>query len=457
MTNPTTPSQSPRRAPDRCPQAVNVLLIGGGGREHALAWKLSQSPRLGTLWATHCTNPGIAALARHCDQELDPRATWHLENWCEQNDIHLVVVGPEAPLAEGIADRLSVEGKRYVVGPTKAGARIEWDKAWAKQLMRSAAVPTAEARAFQRHEQALEYVSTREFPPVIKASGLAAGKGVIVPETMEQAIEALDRIMVQNEFGKAGQTVLVEERLHGPEVSIMALVDGKTIYILDSAQDHKRLGEGDAGPNTGGMGAYSPASGVLDDETLGIIQQTILVPVLDALRREEIDYRGVLYAGLMLTHAGPKVLEFNCRFGDPECQPLMARMKADLVEVLWATATGHLEDVQIDWDERCACCVVLASDGYPGKYETGREISGLDELSGQDDVFAFHAGTACDAKSGQIVTAGGRVLGITALADSLEQARQRANEVCERVSFKGAYHRRDIGSSALAGHCTTGE
>lgn len=457
MTNASSPPHSRKPIHRRCPAKVNVLLIGGGGREHALAWKLSQSARLGTLWATHCSNPGIAAHAQPCPKSIDPRESWHLENWCDQNEVKLIVVGPEAPLAMGIADRLNVEGKRYVVGPTRAGARLEWDKAWAKQLMRSAAVPTAEARAFEHYYQAVEYVSTREFPPVIKASGLAAGKGVIVPESLDEALVALERVMVRKEFGDAGATVLVEERLHGPEVSVMALVDGQTIYILDGAQDHKRLLEGDEGPNTGGMGAYSPAVGVLDDETLDIVQRIVLVPILDALRREEIEYRGVLYAGLMLTHGGPKVLEFNCRFGDPECQPLMARMKADLIEVLWATAAGSLEEVEIDWDPRYACCVVLASSGYPGSYDKGHVISGLDQFAGRNDVIIFHAGTTRDRKSGNIVTAGGRVLGVTALADTLADARTLANESCEAIRFDGAFYRHDIGNSTRAGHYQTAD
>ncbi len=277
-----------------------------------------------------------------------------------------MIVGPEAPLAAGIADALATERCR-VFGPTRAAARLESDKAFAKKLMRQAAVPTADARVFTDVESARGYAETRETGCVVKATGLAAGKGVFVCETAAEARQAIDRLMIAGEFGDAGSTVLIEERLSGQEVSVLALVDGRTLWTLDPCQDHKQVGEGDTGPNTGGMGAYCPTP-VLEPHMLATVEREILVPTIDALRREGIDYCGVLYAGLMLTPAGPKVLEFNCRFGDPECQPLMVRLQGDLVELLWSVCTGSLDDVQVAFDPRVACCVVMCSAGYPGRY-----------------------------------------------------------------------------------------
>jgi len=437
-------------SPPPCPERCNVLLVGGGGREHALAWKLSTSRRLGELWTTDPGNPGIAELARTCPVDLDVRRPFHVRAWCDEAGIDLVVVGPEAPLAEGIADALA-DDRRLVFGPTRDGARLEADKAWAKQLMRSASVPTAEGRTFTDLHAAREHVIARDAPCVVKASGLAAGKGVVVCDGPDEAVAALERIMGQRAFGEAGARVIVEERLEGQEVSVLALVDGRTIWVLDPAQDHKQVGEGDTGPNTGGMGAYCPAP-VLDDATLQRVQRDILVPVVDALRREGIDYRGVLYAGLMLTPGGPKVLEFNCRFGDPECQPLMARLLGDLVEICWATAAGSLDDVRIEFDPRTACCVVMCSEGYPGSYPTGRPITGLDAaaaVAGAGRVRIFHAGTK-RTPAGELVTAGGRVLSVTALGADLREARDLANAACERIRFEGAHYRRDIGDRVLA-------
>jgi len=431
-----------------CPDRVNILLVGGGGREHALAWKMAQSPRLGTLWLTNPENPALAELGQPCPAEIDYHDIWRIQEWCDRENVQLVVIGPEAPLADGLADALHDPPNRYVFGPTKAGAQIESDKAWAKQLMRSSAIPTAEARIFNSHEQALSYLESREEPPVVKASGLAAGKGVIVPDSVEEAMEALDRIMIRREFGEAGNQVIVEEKLTGQEVSVLALVDGRTIYVLEPAQDHKRLNEGDTGPNTGGMGAYCPTP-VLDEATLATIEREILVPTIDALRREEIEYRGVLYAGIILTPGGPKVLEFNCRFGDPECQPLMARMKCDLIDVLWSTAVGRLDEVEIDWDERTACCVVMASGGYPGSYPTGVPITGINEAESLGDITVFHAGTRLD-KANQLVTGGGRVLGVTALGETMTEAQSLANKTCEAIHFDGAYFRKDIGHAVLS-------
>jgi phosphoribosylamine--glycine ligase len=433
-----------------CPDRCSVLLVGGGGREHALAWKLSQSRRLGRLWATDTGNPGIADLAQACPVAVDARRPFHIQRWCERESIDLVIVGPEAPLAEGLADALAADG-RLVFGPTKAGARIESDKVWAKQLMRSAAVPTADGRTFTDREAAREYVVARDQACVVKAAGLAAGKGVFVCDGPDEALAALDVIMGERAFGDAGTQVIIEERLEGQEVSVLALVDGHTIWVLDPAQDHKQVGEGDTGPMTGGMGAYCPAP-LLDEKMLARVQRDILVPTVDAMRRDGIDYRGVLYAGLMLTPAGPKVLEFNCRFGDPECQPMMARLKGDLIEICWATAAGGLDDVQIDFDPRTACCVVMCSEGYPGSYPTGRPIAGLEHaaaVAGAGRVNIFHAGTR-RTEAGELVTAGGRVLSVTALGADLREARDLANEACDQIRFEGAFFRRDIGDRVLA-------
>ncbi len=426
-----------------------MLLVGGGGREHALAWKLKQSPRLGTLWLTDRCNGGLARLGQACPQTMDMSNVFAMRRWCDVNGIDLVVVGPEGPLAAGLCDALETEERR-VFGPTKAAARFEADKAFAKQIMRQVAIPTAEARVFDDPDSARTYVAAHEDPCVVKVAGLAAGKGVLICEQPADALEAIERMMVRREFGEAGSTILIEERLAGQEVSVLGLVDGRTIWLLDPCQDHKRVGEGDTGPNTGGMGAYCPTP-VLDAAALATIQREVLVPAVDALRREGIEYRGVLYAGIILTPAGPKVLEFNCRFGDPECQTLLPRMRADLVEVLWATCTGNLDRMAIDFDPRVACCVVMCSAGYPGPYEKGKIITGLDAAAAcgePGEVIVFHAGTTVNHE-GNLVTNGGRVLGVTALAEDLQTARDLANAACEEIHFEGAHYRRDIGDGVL--------
>jgi phosphoribosylamine---glycine ligase len=445
----TRPVAKPRNVPSPC----NVLLVGNGGREHALGWKLRQSPRLGQLWLHDAGNFGLDRLGRPCPLKFDEKAPFRMQRWCEEEEIGLVVVGPDAYVAAGMADALTSD-RTKVFAPTREAARIEWDKAYAKQLMRTASIPTAEARVFTEAAAAKEYLLTRQDGVVVKAAGLAAGKGVIVCETPSQAIEAVDRIMVRREFGAAGDVVILEERLTGKEVSVLALVDGRTIWVLDPCQDHKRVGEGDVGPNTGGMGAYCPTP-VIDAATLDIVQRDVLVPIVDALRRDGIIFRGCLYAGLMLTAGGPKVLEFNARFGDPETQPLMARLKGDLVEILWSTAAGALDRVQMEFDSRTACCVVVCSGGYPGAVTKGNVIEGLEELHAMADadageeIVVFHAGTARD-REGRVVTAGGRVVGVTALAKDLRTARDLANRACERVNFAGAFFRRDIGERVLS-------
>ncbi|MBC8309698.1 MAG: phosphoribosylamine--glycine ligase [Phycisphaerales bacterium] len=470
-----------------CPEKCNVLLIGGGGREHALAWKLSQSKKLGTLYATDCKNGGIASLATSCDEQWSPSRSFFFSRWCDQHDIDLVVVGPEVPLAQGITDEITTE-HRLVFGPSKAAARIEADKTYAKELMRQASIPTADSRSFTDIDAARSYLmrgldkelenefkqelsqevssfidwcsfrekstpftfstelqtllDNREDPCVVKASGLAAGKGVIICKTVGEALKAVDLCMKEQAFGDAGGKILIEEFMTGNEVSVLALVDGSTIWVLDICQDHKQVGEGDVGPNTGGMGAFCPAA-LLDEEMLLHVEREILVPAVDAMRRDGIEYRGVLYAGLMLTTAGPKVLEFNCRFGDPETQPLMARFKGDLLDVLWRTASGTLDGGEIDFEEDVSCCVVMCSEGYPGPYVKGQTITGIETAEASGDIVVFHAGTDCSGK--ELVTSGGRVLGVTAIANSIEEARTNANNACGLINFNGAFWRSDIG------------
>ncbi len=427
---------------------MNILIIGSGGREHALGWKLKQSPLCDRLFFAP-GNAGTAQIGENLDLAIEPVNTRNadaIDFFCRHNNVGLVVIGPEDPLVAGLADRLKHKS-RAVFGPGAAAARIEGDKAWSKQLMRSVAVPTSEARIFRDPGAALAFAEHHETPVVVKAAGLAKGKGVIVTSNAGEAADAVRRIMIDREFGDAGDAVVIEERQTGQEVSVLALVDGRNIYMLDTTQDHKQAFEGDEGPNTGGMGAYCPTP-LMTDELMSQVESEILVPTVDALYRDGITYRGVLYAGLMLTPGGPKVIEFNCRFGDPEIQALLPRLKGDLAELMLATAEGRLDQVELDWDRRACCCVVIASEGYPGPYEKGRVIEGLDQAAAEPEVVIFHAGTATD-RSGQVVTAGGRVLNVCALGDDLRQARDRANAACGKVHFEGAWYRRDIGHRVM--------
>jgi len=438
-------ASTPRQGP------VHVMIIGSGGREHALGWKLRQSPRCGKLVFAP-GNAGTAGLPDAINLELsvdkvDTKTVDAVDYAARQHDVGLIVIGPEDPLAGGLADRLQREG-RAVFGPTAAAARLEADKSYAKQLMRIAAIPTAESRTFTQLESALSYVKAHETPLVVKAAGLAKGKGVTVCDGPDDAEQAVRLMMQQEAFGEAGRTLVIEERLTGQEVSVLALVDGRNIYVLEPAQDHKPIGEGDTGPNTGGMGAYTPTP-VLDDATLGQVYREILVPIVDVMRRDGVDYRGVLYAGLMLTRGGPSVLEFNCRFGDPETQPLMMRLQGDLLEAMLATASGRLDEIQLGWSEQCCCSVVMASGGYPGPYEKGKAITGIAEAEAEADgaVRVFHAGTA--RRGDQLVTAGGRVLNVCGLGADLAEAQRVANAACEQIHFEGATWRRDIGGRVL--------
>ena len=432
--------------PDKC----NVLLAGSGGREHALAWKLRQSPRLGKLWVDPAANAGLRQFGTPCPQGFEPRNRFHLERFLEKENVQLVVVGPEALLEQSFADDLSKPPQRLVFGPTRAAARLEWDKAWCKQLLRSANVPTAESRTFnaQQIEAALHYVRSRPDPVVVKASGLCAGKGVVVCDDAKQAEAAVQSMLLNKQHGDASAQVVIEERLHGQEVSVLALVDGSNIWMLDACQDHKQVGEGDTGPNTGGMGAYCPTP-LATPEVMQFVEREVMVPTVDALRREGIDYRGVLFAGLMLTHSGPKVLEFNCRFGDPETQALMMRWQGDLLDALWRTAEGTLDGADIGFARGASCCVVVCAQGYPGTPRSGDPIEALPEPIAPNDtrgLQCFHGGTKPSAQAGgQPLTAGGRVIGVTALAADVQQACASATRHAAEVRFQGAFFRRDIG------------
>ncbi len=421
---------------------MNVLLIGSGGREHAIAWKLAQSKKLSKLYIAP-GNPGTAACGENI--AIDVNDIGALVEFAKEKKVELAVVGPEDPLDAGAVDAFEAAGIR-AFGPSAAAAKLEADKAFAKQLMRSCSISTAEGQVFDNFNDAKAYIASRDEPVVVKAAGLAKGKGVFVCDDPADGILAAERIMCGAEFGDAGKTIIVENKLLGEEASILAFVDGRNIYVMESSQDHKPVGDNDTGPNTGGMGAYSPAP-VVTEHLMGQITKEILVPIVDAMNRNGTPYRGVLYAGLMITAAGPRVLEFNVRFGDPETQPILMRLKSDLIEVMLAVCDSTLDEVTLQWDPRPAVCVVMASAGYPDNYEKGKIITGLDEAEKLGDVVVFHAGTA--SKNGDIVTAGGRVLGVTALGTSIAQAKTNAYRGVEKIKFDGAYYRKDIADKAI--------
>jgi phosphoribosylamine---glycine ligase len=465
---------------------MRVLVIGKGGREHALVWKLAQSPRVERVFCA----PGNAGTALDgVNVPIEATDIDRLLRFARKENIGLTVVGPEEPLALGIVDAFQKEGLR-IFGPDREAAQLEASKAFAKQLMRHAGVPTADFRIFDHPDAARRYIQSREYvvlpdgsqlvgpfapervavengvrhyllpngrraviaspePAVVKADGLAAGKGVIVCASTAESLAAVDRIMVREEFGRAGRQVIIEKRLEGEELSIQALVSGRAILPLPPTQDHKAAFDNDAGPNTGGMGAYCPAPRATP-ELLADIDAGVLVPTVHAMKHARKPFRGVLYAGLMLTNQGPRVLEFNCRFGDPETQPLLMRLRSDLLDLLEAVVDGRLEEFppeRIEWDPRWAVCVVMASQGYPGPYGKGKVITGLEEAAKLPDVKVFHAGTATE--KGFVVTDGGRVLGVTALGDTPAEAKARAYEAVGRIHFAGAFYRRDIADRAL--------
>ena len=425
---------------------MKVLVVGGGGREHALCVSLAKSPKVDSVFCAP-GNGGIAGIAE-CRPDLLASDLEGLLTFAKDASIDLTVVGPEAPLVAGIVDRFQEEGLR-IFGPAKGAARLEGSKDFAKQVMLKNNVPTAMHHTFAEQAEAREFIEQSDvFPVVVKADGLAAGKGVSICETKEAALDAVEEAMGARRFGDAGAKVVVEEFLRGEEASVHAITDGNTLLVLPSSQDHKRVGEGDSGPNTGGMGAYSPAP-VVEGDMMDRIVRTVLVPTLHGMKREGTPFRGVLYAGLMITKGGPRVLEYNVRFGDPETQVLLPRMRSDLFDILYAAADGDLSGIDdLDLEERPCVGVVVASEGYPGAYQGGKEIAGLDAVEALDDVVVYHAGTRLSGD--RVVTAGGRVLCVSALGDDIQAARDRAYEGVDAIGFDGAYARRDIGWRVLA-------
>lgn len=422
---------------------MNILIIGSGGREHALAWKILQSP---AVTCVYCApgNPGTMRGARNVDIEADDLEG--LLAFALQNDIGLTVVGPEVPLVAGITDLFEQNGL-LVFGPSKAAAQLEGSKAYSKYIMQKYGIPTAKGASFTAIEDAKDYLHTMGAPVVIKADGLAGGKGVMLCHSEEEAADVLDAIMTMGQFGAAGSRVVIEEFLYGEEASFLAFCDGKNILPLPTSQDHKAVFDGDTGPNTGGMGAYSPAP-VVDALIEHTIMNDVMRPIVDGMAKEGHPYKGVLYAGLMIDRDKVKVLEFNCRFGDPETQPLLMRVKSDIVPVLLGVAKGDISGMTLNIDQRAAVCVVMASGGYPDKYETGFEIHGLRDAIDMSDAMIFHSGTT--EKDGKIYTAGGRVLAVTALGDSIEEAIKHAYDVTERINWSALHMRHDIGQKALA-------
>lgn len=425
---------------------MKVLIVGGGGREHAIAENVRRSGHGPNILCAP-GNAGTRAFAENIP--IAAESIDELLVLAKEREIDLTIVGPEAPLCAGIVDEFQAAGLR-IFGPTAEAARIEGDKAYAKELLVEASIPTARGKCFTRFEDAHTYIATRDSPQVVKAAGLAAGKGVVVCDDPADALVEAERMMVDKKFGDAGLTIVVEEKLVGQELSVHAIVDGRNIHILATSQDHKPIGDGDTGPNTGGMGAYSPAP-IATADVLRAVESQVIVPIIDTLRRRGVTYRGVLYCGLMVTAAGPKVLEFNCRFGDPEAQVIFARLKTDFLDVANACIDGKLDEVTLDWDPRPAVCVVMTSGGYPGAFKKGKPISGLEEAGTMSAVTVHHAGTAALAR--QVVTSGGRVLGCTALGDTIRSARDRAYEAVAKIDFEGAYIRRDIAHRALTDGC----
>jgi phosphoribosylamine---glycine ligase len=421
---------------------MNVLLIGGGGREHALSWKLRQSPLLDRLYCAP-GNAGIAAVAA-C---VGLNAADHdaVIRFCREKDIALVVIGPEAPLVAGLADDLEAAGIK-VFGPSAAAAQLEGSKGFTKDLCAKHRIPTARYWRFTDPEEALLYVLANPKPAVIKADGLASGKGVIIAETSEQASHAIDAFFL-GAYGEAGKEIVIEEFLEGEEASFFALVDGETALPLVTAQDHKRAYDGDEGPNTGGMGAYSPAP-IMTPQLIARTMDEIVLPTVAAMRARGTPFKGVLYAGLMIKDGAPKLIEYNVRFGDPEAQVLMMRLESDLLPALLAVANGDLSGVALDWFDDAALCVVMAAEGYPGTYAKGTEIKGLDEADADPDVQVFHAGTRRDGT--RLLADGGRVLGVTARGKDIREAKARAYRAVDKIDWPGGFCRRDIGWRAVA-------
>lgn len=418
---------------------MDVLIIGNGGREHALAWKLRQSPKLSQLYVAS-GNAGTNELAKN----LTLTTKEAILGWLSTNRMDLVVVGPDNYLAEGIVDQIEAMGIP-VFGPARAAAEIEWSKAFAKQFMKRHAIPTASYEVFTDLEPAVIYIETQAYPLVIKASGLALGKGVIIAKSIIEARTALQDMLQDKVFGEAGNEVVIEEYLEGKEISIHAFCDGEDAVLFPAAQDHKRTFDNDEGPNTGGMGTIAPVPWVTT-EILNEIKKQVVIPTLEALKQEGRLFKGILFPGIMLTTQGPKVIEFNARFGDPETQSYMRLLETDLLEVLLACVNGTLVETEIVWSERSACCIVAASGGYPGTYEKGKPISGLDTVI-EYEVLIFHAGTKMEGE--EVVTDGGRVLNVSMVADDLQEALATAYRAIDHINFEGMQYRSDIGAKSL--------
>jgi phosphoribosylamine--glycine ligase len=421
---------------------LQILIIGSGGREHALAWKLAQSPQVEKIYCAP-GNPGIAQIAACVDIPVTNVAA--LRRFVQEKGIELTVVGPEAPLVAGIVDEFAANGLR-IFGPSQRAAMLEGSKAFAKELMRKYLIPTAEAKIFSNLPDAQAYIERAPAPFVIKADGLAAGKGVIVARSREAALEAVQRLMQMREFGDAGNRVVIEEFMEGQEVSVLCLTDGKNVCVLPPAQDHKAVFDNDEGPNTGGMGAYAPAP-FMDAELMARVENEILRPTIAAMAKENRPYRGVLYAGLMITQDGPKVIEFNCRFGDPETQAILPLIESDLAEAMWRIANGDLGNYELKIAPRWALSVVLASGGYPGNFEKGKLINGLERIR-DNEVMVFHAGTALD-HNGNYLTNGGRVLAVTGVGDSFLGTHEKAYCAVGKIQFENMHYRKDIGMKAM--------
>jgi phosphoribosylamine--glycine ligase len=421
---------------------MKVLVVGGGGREHALVWKIAQSPKVSKVYCA----PGNAGISEQAT--LVPMQANDLQGLLDfalNERIDLTVVGPEEPLTRGIVDLFESKGLS-IFGASRRAAELEGSKAFAKEMIKKYHLPTAIYEVFDDRQKAIDYIRKQGAPIVVKADGLAAGKGVILCKTAEEAIAAVDQMMVKKVFGEAGRRVVIEEYLVGEEASYLAFTDGKAILPLASSQDHKAIFDGDEGPNTGGMGAYSPAPIVTDEVNQRIVEK-ILRPIIYGMAEEGRPYKGVIYAGLMIHEGQPRVLEFNARFGDPETQPVLMRMKGDIVPILQACIGGTLSRCKIEWENKASVCVVMASKGYPGDYEKGKIIEGFKEASRMEDVLIFHAGTAC--KDHQVITNGGRVLGVTGLGENIPKAIDRTYQAVKKISWEGVHYRTDIGKKAL--------
>jgi phosphoribosylamine--glycine ligase len=422
---------------------MRIMVIGGGGREHALVWKISRNSSVSKIYAVP-GNAGMCGIA-HCPF-IDLTDNVAMANFAEDEQVDLTVVGPEAPLTNGVVDEFAARGLR-ILGPNKEAALMEGSKKFAKAIMNKAGVVTAASEAFTDYDKALAYLEEVGAPIVVKADGLAAGKGVTVCEDLETARNAVKECLVAKRFGNAGNVCMIEEYLHGPELTVMALTDGETVLPLLPAQDHKPAFDGDTGPNTGGMGAYSPVPKV-PQKTLDWIEDNVLKKTVAALRSEGVAYKGVLYAGLILTDDGPKVLEFNARFGDPEAQVVLPLLESDIVEVMLALTEGNLKDYKLNWSDKMCVSVVMASGGYPGDYPTGKVITGIETLGDIPGLMVFHAGTKM--VDGKTVTAGGRVLNVTGIGKDVHEARDKAYTACERIHFDGAFYRKDIALKAIS-------